>query len=46
MIYVAQKAHKNITHLCKAPIQGALEIRKRSNLQMEGREDTKHALLV
>ena len=34
MIYVAQKAHKNITHLCKAPIQGALEIRKRNNLQM------------
>ena len=50
MIYVAQKAHKNITHLCKAPIQGALEIRKRNTLQMGyhpfGGEDTKYALQV
>ena len=50
MIYVAQKAYKNITYLRKAPIQGVLEIRKRNTLQMGyhpfGGEDTKYALLV
>ena len=40
------KRHTKILHIYVKPIQGALEIRKRSNLQMEGREDTKHALLV